>query len=253
MPTPNFNLPLIDGASPISIVNDMNSLATAADSAMGKLATQGDISAIRTIANQAVTTATDAQKTADTAKGAADAAAKSAAEATAQTNSNAEQVKQIDARVSAISTTISKLESHTTFSQMARHARNPFPLTTWNARQSNDLKEFAINGFIACRPEGGGEYAKNSDVSASIVSIPGTGSTKGIPLYVLNNAPATNIILYCGTFHGTNTAATAMTHDNMHTTNLIIATDGIVYLLTQNVIGTAPYCFGSCVTGEWGF
>lgn len=253
MPTPNFKLPLINGASPISIVNDMNALATAADSAMGTLATQGDISAVRTTANQAVTTATAAQKTADTAKGAADTAAKSAAEATAQANSNAEQVKQIDARVTANSTSINKIESHSTYSPMARHKENPFPVSTWNARQSNDLKEFAINGFIACRPEGGGEYATNSAVAKSIVSIPGAGSTKGIPLYVLNNAPAANITLYCGTFHGTNTAATAMTHDNMHTTNLIVATDGVVYLLTQNVLGTTPYCFGSCVSGTWGF
>lgn len=253
MPTPNFNLPLINGASPISIVNDMNALATAADSAMGTLATQGDISAVRTIANQAVTTATDAQKTADTAKGAADVAAKSAAEATAQANSTAEQVKQIDARVTANSTSISKLESHTTFSPMARHARNPFPAATWNARQSNDLKEFAINGFIACRPEGGGEYASNSDVSKSIVSIPGTGGNPGIPLYVLNNAPTENIMLYCGTFHSTNTSSTAMTHDNTHTTNLVAATDGVVYLLTQHELGSTAYCIGSCVSGTWGF
>lgn len=253
MPTPNFNLPLINGASPISIVNDMNALATAADSAMGTLATHGDISAVRTIANQAVTNATSAQKTADTAKGAADVAAKSAAEATAQANSTAEQVKQIDARVTANSTNISKLESHTTFSPMSRHARNPFPGSTWNARQSNDLNEFAINGFIACRPDGGGEYASNSAVAASIVSIPETGGTKGIPLYVLNNAPTKNITLYCGTFHGTNTSSTAMTHDNMHTTNLVAATDGVVYLLTQNVLGNTAYCFGSCVSGTWGF
>ena len=253
MPTPNFNLPTISGASPISIVNDLNGLAYAADSAMGNLATQSDISDVRTIANQAVTTATAAQKTADTAKGAADAAAKSAADATAQANSTTEQVKQIDARVTAISTNVSKLESRTTFSQMARHERNPFPASTWNARQSNDLKEFAINGFIACRPSGGGEYASNSDVAAAVVSIPGTGGIKGIPLYVLNNAPAENITLYCGTFYGTNTSSTAMTHDNMHTTNLLVATDGVVYLLTQNVLGSTSYCFGSCVSGTWGF
>ena len=83
MPTPNFNLPLINGASPISIVNDMNALATAADSAMGRLATQGDISAANTKAQTALDTATKAQAGADKAS----AAAKTANDAAATANS----------------------------------------------------------------------------------------------------------------------------------------------------------------------
>jgi hypothetical protein len=85
MPTPNFNLPLINGASPISIVNDMNSLASAADSAMGTLATQGDISAANTKAQTALDTATKAQSEADKAS----AAAKTANDAAATANSTA--------------------------------------------------------------------------------------------------------------------------------------------------------------------
>lgn len=67
MPTANFNLPLIDPAAPISIVNDLNSLATATDSAMGTLATAGDINAVRQIANNAITAASDANKAAQAA------------------------------------------------------------------------------------------------------------------------------------------------------------------------------------------
>lgn len=85
MPTPNFNLPLINGASPISIVDDMNALATAADSAMGRLATQGDISAADTKAQTALDTATKAQTDADKAS----AAAKTANDAAATANSAA--------------------------------------------------------------------------------------------------------------------------------------------------------------------
>ena len=85
MPTPNFNLPLINGASPISIVNDMNALATAVDSAMGRLATQGDISVANTKAQTALDTATKAQTGADKAS----AAAKTANDAAATANSTA--------------------------------------------------------------------------------------------------------------------------------------------------------------------
>lgn len=85
MPTPNFNLPLINGAAPISIVNDMNSLATSVDSAMGTLATQGDISATNTKAQTALDTATRAQAGADKAS----ADAKTANDTAATANSTA--------------------------------------------------------------------------------------------------------------------------------------------------------------------
>ena len=81
MPTPNFNLPLINGASPISIVNDMNSLATAVDSAMGTFANASDLASIRTTANNAASTANTAAETAETAKGTAEAANAAAASA----------------------------------------------------------------------------------------------------------------------------------------------------------------------------
>lgn len=68
MPTPNFNLPLINGASPISIVNDMNGLANATDSAMATLATKGDIDSVKLIATQAAKDATNANSAATRAE-----------------------------------------------------------------------------------------------------------------------------------------------------------------------------------------
>ena len=90
MPTANFNLPLIDPAAPISIVNDLNSLATATDSAMGTLATAGDVASVRTVATNASQVANGASTAAEEAKAAADAAnvAAVAAQSTA-TSANA--------------------------------------------------------------------------------------------------------------------------------------------------------------------
>ena len=86
MPTPNFNLPLINGASPISIVNDMNGLATAVDSEMAKLATKGDIDSVKLIANQAAKDATNANSAATRAESTSGNATETAS--TALSNSN---------------------------------------------------------------------------------------------------------------------------------------------------------------------
>lgn len=78
MPTPTFNLPLINGASPISIVNDMNALANAVDSALAALKagsnTAADIELIRQTAEAAQNIANNADTAATKAQGAADAA-----------------------------------------------------------------------------------------------------------------------------------------------------------------------------------
>lgn len=85
MPTPTFNLPLINGASPISIVNDMNALANAVDSALAALkagsATAADIELIRQTAEAAQNIANNAVTAASKAQGAADAAQKTATSA----------------------------------------------------------------------------------------------------------------------------------------------------------------------------
>lgn len=85
MPTPTFQLPLIDGSSPISIVNDMNALATAVDAALASLktgtATAADIElikqtveAVQSLANDAITAATKAQAAAGSAQQSANTA-----------------------------------------------------------------------------------------------------------------------------------------------------------------------------------
>lgn len=87
MSTPAFNLPLINGASPISIVNDMNALATAVDAALAALkngnATAADIELIRQTAEAAQSTANNAVTSSAKAQEAADAAGKTAASANA--------------------------------------------------------------------------------------------------------------------------------------------------------------------------
>lgn len=87
MPTPTFKLPLIDGASPISIVNDMNALANAVDAALAALkagsATAADIELIKQTAELSQSTANNAVTAAAKAQGAADAAQKTATTANA--------------------------------------------------------------------------------------------------------------------------------------------------------------------------
>lgn len=94
MPTPTYNLPLINGASPISIVNDMNALANAVDVALAALkagtATAADIELIRqtaeaaqSTANNALTASAKAQGATAKAQGAAEAAQKTATSANA--------------------------------------------------------------------------------------------------------------------------------------------------------------------------
>lgn len=87
MPTPTFNLPLINGNSPISIVNDMNALANAVDSALAALkagtGTDADIELIKQTAEAAQSTANNAVTASAKAQGAADTAIKTATSANA--------------------------------------------------------------------------------------------------------------------------------------------------------------------------
>lgn len=82
MSTPTFNLPLINGNSPISIVNDMNALATAVDSALSALkagtATAADIELVKQTAEAAQSIANNALTAASKAQGAAASAQQTA-------------------------------------------------------------------------------------------------------------------------------------------------------------------------------
>lgn len=87
MPTPTFNLPLINGASPIAIVNDMNALANAVDAALAALkagtATAADIELVKQTAEAAKGSANDATTAAAKAQGAAASAQQTANSANA--------------------------------------------------------------------------------------------------------------------------------------------------------------------------
>lgn len=87
MPTPTFDLPLINGASPISIVNDMNALANAVDAALAALkagtATAADIELIKQTAEAAQGSAGNALTAAAKAQGAAASAQQTANSANA--------------------------------------------------------------------------------------------------------------------------------------------------------------------------
>lgn len=82
MPTPTFNLPLINGASPIAIVNDMNALANAVDAALAALkagtATAADIELIKQTAEAAQSSANNALTASAKAQGAATSAQQTA-------------------------------------------------------------------------------------------------------------------------------------------------------------------------------
>lgn len=87
MATPTFNLPLISGSSPISIVNDMNALANAVDAALATLkactVTAADIELIRQAAEAAKSSANDAITASAKAQGAAASAQQTADSANA--------------------------------------------------------------------------------------------------------------------------------------------------------------------------
>lgn len=116
MPTPTFNLPLINGNSPISIVNDMNALANAVDSALADLntgnVTAADIALIKKtaeaaqdLANNAVAAAAKAQGTADSAQQnatTANAIATTAKENSTIANANATAAKNAADALTAI-------------------------------------------------------------------------------------------------------------------------------------------------------
>lgn len=254
MPTHNFNLPLINGASPISIVNDMNALATAADSAMATLATQGDISAIRTQVTTANKVATEAQAEAVKASGAAEAASKSAATADATANTAKGIADNANASVSALKTQTANLESHVYFQDMERNSNNPFPVQGWNAKRSNDFTRFEINGYIGIKPGGTGDYVDNSAVRAAKMVVPGTTSTYGIPLFNIGKVPTNALRIISGVFFHTAAASDPYCYNNVYTSEIYVGTDGVAYLATKEALDKETgITYGTCNTGTWSF
>lgn len=250
MPTPNFNLPLINGAAPISIVNDMNSLATATDSAMGTLATHGDISAVKVIAQNAQAQATEAQKTAEAAKGAADGASNTAANATALANSAISQAKNAQATATESLERAQAIEAHTYFTNMTEHPDNPWRgKSTMSGRQSNDGSRIELVGSANTRPTGGGQYATKTEVSAKITATP--SGAPGIPLFTSTYSPLSRITVgNCGLFFFTNDQSAAYKYDAAYSSSIWLDTDGVVYLSVMNY-QNADYVYGFMSTGPF--
>lgn len=254
MPTPNFNLPLINGASPISIVNDMNGLAAAVDAAMGTLSSQGDISAIRTQVTNANKVASEAQAEAVKANGAAAAASKEAATAIATANAAKATADKAVNLASALKTQIDKIESHVYFQSMELHEKNPFPANTWRGMRSNDYSRFEINGFIGVKPKGGEGYASYADIVAAKTVIPGTTAAYGVPLFIVGKQPTSVIAINSGMFFRTENASDPYSYNAAYICDIYIGTDGVAYLATENALDRAnSICYGNCNTGTWSF
>ena len=140
MPTPTFNLPLINGASPIAIVNDMNSLANAVDAALASLktgtATAADIELIKKTAEAAKDSANNALTAAAKAQGAATSAQ--------QTANNAY----------ALATTANDNSSIATGNATA--AKNAVDALTAILRQaaSSDFYNFGSTGYVQASAPG---------------------------------------------------------------------------------------------------
>ena len=248
MPTPNFNLPLINGASPISIVNDMNALATACDSALGTLPTSGDIASIKNQAETANANATAANKTAQNALSTAQTASSSAATANSTANSASNKADNAQETATNAKTAANDIEAHTYFTQLGEHSKNPWGgKGAMTAYQSNDGKMFYCNGCPAMRPTAGGIYATSAEIISSLTNMPSGGS--GIPLFVLKQAPIAPINLKnVGIQFFSDDATAAFSFNYTYVHNLIIDTDGIVYM-TEEDYRNRKYSYGLISTG----
>lgn len=239
MPTPNFNLPLINGASPISIVNDMNALATAADSAMGTLATQGDIAAVKTIANNANSAATQSSIYADEAKSianTANTAATSAGGVASTANATANSAYSLATDVDTF------IKNYTTFDLVT--TQQPSGISTskfdFHVAVNRNRTSFRIWGQF---------YFTHGD-SVSLVSIPGQ-TRYGIKL---TNSSPLSPVPKSYTFSlgiGTWDSFTSIGQGKIGLTSAAVGTDGNIYVATfeRNAItpstSTAYYCIAA--------
>lgn len=235
MPTPNFNLPLINGASPISIVNDINSLATAADSAMGTLATQGDIAAVRTVANNANKAASQSSISADEAKAIANTANTAATSASGVANTANATANSAYSLATNVETYIN---NYTTFDLVP--TEQPAGITTskfdFHVAVNRNRTAFRIWGRF---------YFTHGD-NVSLVSIPGQ-TRYGIKL--TNTSPLSPTKSY--TFDlgiGTWDSFSNIAQGKIGLTSAAVGTDGNIYVATyeRNVItpsaSTAYFC-----------
>lgn len=236
MATPNFDLPLINGASPISIVNDMNSLATAVDSAMGTLATQGDIAAVKTVANNANNTASQSTISANEAKAIANTANDAATSASGAANTANATANSAYSLATSVETFIN---NYTTFDLV--QTEQPAGIST-----SNFDFHVAVNRNRTAFRIWGKFYFTQGD-SVSLVPIPGQ-TRYGIKL---TNSSPLSPITKSYTFDlgiGTWDNFTNIGKGKIGLTSAAVGTDGNIYVATyeRNAItpgaSTAYFC-----------
>jgi len=168
MPTPNFNLPLINGASPISIVNDMNALATAADSAMGTLAPVGSVNSAITTATQAQKDATEALGKAQSATEVANAATESAANAASASSAAANSAQTAN---NVANSALSKANSALTYTLTRITRDNATDNGVLNFNNASTIGTNSGDGLVVV------EYANFYHIEARGISIPyGSGN-----------------------------------------------------------------------------
>lgn len=178
MPTPTYNLPLIDPASPINIVNDMNALATAVDSALAQKPDAGDINQIRTQASQA-------QKTADKA-------ASDATKAVQASNSASSSAQTAISTAAQAVTTANDVETMLKLTLVGKVASGVNPVVkTWNGDVDNPVFSndsgtcsYALN------------YALNSDGSygklygrVSLLNVSTSGTVNAAVIFPAGSIP----------------------------------------------------------------
>lgn len=170
MPTPNYNLPLITPASPISIVDDMNGLATAVDSALAQKPDSGDVTQIRTLATQANETANTANSTASSAISAANSA-----------NTTAQNAVSLASQANTLSNEVTSYLSLTNTGHITTDTVTP-QLRIWNQSVTNpvftaDSGTFTFDLYYAINAAGtyGKIYGRvtmfNLSTSGSIVPM----------------------------------------------------------------------------------
>lgn len=164
MPTPTFKLPLINGASPISIVNDMNALANAVDVALASLkggtASAADIALIKQTAETALSTATkaandvtkaqdaadSAKQTANSANGLATRANENASNATTTANEAKKAADALTAKVDALNAIMRQAASSDLYNFGAtgyvRAAAPGLTYTNWHWQWCNGVLTF---------------------------------------------------------------------------------------------------------------
>lgn len=222
MPTPNFNLPLINGASPIAIVNDMNALATAVDAAMATLVTATQLAAVKTTADSASKTATQALTAANAADGKATTAATNATTAVNTANSaHATAITAAQNATGAIAS-IETLNAAVPNNKIATQSFGQAVEIDLNLWVSNDKKHFAFSGY----------FTANTGIT-NYTAIPGGSNLYG--LKVTNTAPfAKTDLTEVKTFKANGIQLSdndfALETVHLHGTVLAIGTDGNLYL-----------------------